>query len=390
MNVELYPHQKKALEELDNGKILAGGVGSGKSLTALKYYVENESPKDIYVFTTAKKRDGLEWEGEAIKFGIGTKEGATVHGVLTVDSWNNIGKYEDVKDAWIIADEQRLVGSGAWVKSFIRIAARNRWIMLSATPGDSWLDYIPVFVANGFYRNRTEFIQRHVVYESFVKFPKVRRFLEQERLETLRRRIVVDMPYDRQTTRHIEKVKVGHDEEKFKRVVKDRWHVFEDRPIRDVAELFRVMRLVVNSDPERLMRVIDLFKKHKKLIIFYNFNYELEALRQLKEILWVDVAEWNGHKHEDIPDSDEWIYLVQYTSGAEGWNCVETNAMIFYSLNYSYKLFEQAQGRIDRINTEFKDLYYYVFRSDSQIDWVIWKALKVKKNFQQPKDLTQL
>lgn len=385
--VKLYPHQKKALEELDNGKILAGGVGSGKSLTAMAYYVANESPKDIYVITTARKRDSLDWDKEAVKYGIGKQRDATTHGVLTVDSWNNIGKYEDVKDAFFICDEQRLVGSGSWVRSYHKIARRNRWIMLSATPGDSWLDYIPVFVGNGFYRNRTEFIERHVVYSSFTKFPKVKQFLEQDRLELLRRRITVNMPYEKGTVRHVEKRKVDHDPVAFKRVLKDRWHIYEDRPIKDVAELYRVMRKVVNSDRSRLEAEIELFQKYKKVIIFYNFDYELELLRTLKDELWVDLAEWNGHKHEEIPDSDEWIYLVQYTSGAEAWNCTETNAMIFHSLNYSYRLFEQAQGRIDRLDTKFTDLYYYVLASNSQIDWNIWKRVKAKKSFQEPREV---
>lgn len=384
---ELHPHQKKALNELQNGNVLAGGVGSGKSIVAMAYYVQNESPKDIYIFTTAKKRDKLEWDTEAIKFNIGKEADATMHGVLTVDSYNNITKYKDVTDAWMVFDEQRLVGKGVWSKTFLSLAKRNRWIMLSATPGDTWLDYIPLFVANGFYRNRTEFIQRHVVYEAFTKFPKVRKFLETERLEDLRRRITVDMPYAKHTTRHIERIKTEYDVEVFRKVNKLRWNVFEERPIVDVAELFRVMRRVVNSDPDRIRQIIHLFSKHPRLIIFYNFNYELEELRKLKDILWVDLAEWNGQKHQEIPDSDEWIYLVQYTAGAEGWNCTTTDAMVFYSLNYSYRIFEQAQGRIDRINTPYTDLYYYVLASDSQIDWAIWRKLKVKENFNEPKKM---
>ena len=381
MAVQLREHQKLAVEELDNGKILAGGVGSGKSVVALAYYMEHEAPKDIVVITTAKKRDSLEWEGEAVKYGIGREFDATTQGMITVDSWNNIQKYVGVEGAFFIFDEQRLVGSGAWAKAFIKISRLNRWILLSATPGDTWMDYIPVFVANGFYRNKTEFITRHVVYDNFAKFPKVKKYVETARLELYLEQILVTMPYEKQTVRNIQKIRVEHDQDKFNRVMKDRWNVYEDRPIVDVAELFRVMRKVVNEDPDRLKQIIHLFNKHKKLIIFYNFNYELELLRTLKDILWVDVAEWNGHKHEEIPEGNEWIYLVQYTAGAEGWNCIDTDAMIFYSLNYSYRLFEQAQGRIDRLNTPFTDLYYYVLASDSQIDWAILKAQRLKKNF---------
>ena len=399
MAIELYPHQLKAIEEMKNGSVLKGGVGTGKSRTAIAYYFQKEcggnlringegdfsrmaTPKDLYIITTAKKRDQKDWEKECSPFGLSSERDASFDGVkVTVDSWNNIKNYRDIYDAFFIFDEQRLVGSGAWVKSFIKIAKANRWVVLSATPGDTWMDYVPIFVANGFYKNRTEFIRQHVVYNNFSKYPKIDRYIEQGVLIKLRKKILVEMPYVRKTVRHIKKILVGYDKDKFEKVFKDRWNIFEERPIRDVAELFIAMRKVVNSDPSRLGAVLGLAEKHKRLIVFYNFNYELDVLRSAGEMLDIPLAEWNGHKHEEIPDSDRWIYLVQYTAGAEGWNCTATDAMIFYSLNYSYKIFEQALGRIDRLNTTYHDLYYYVLQSDSLIDKAILKALASKRSF---------
>jgi superfamily II DNA or RNA helicase len=378
-NFDLYPHQERAIDQLRNGSILCGGVGTGKTRTALAYYFTREAPRDIYVITTAKKRDSLDWRGEAAAFGIGTTKEDTVAGVLTVDSWNNIGKYVDIENAFVVFDEQRLVGTGSWVKSFLKIAKRNRWILLSATPGDTWLDYAPVFIANGFYKNITAFKREHVVYSSYAKFPKVDRYLGVAKLTRLRNELLVDMPYERHTRRHTHTVKVEYDDSLMEQSVKRRWNPFENRPMRDSGELFRVMRTISNFSLARLEAVHDLLKKHPRLIIFYNFDYELEVLRTLKSTC--PVAEWNGHNHEEIPETDDWVYLVQYQSGAEGWNCIETNAMAFYSLTYSYKLFEQAYGRIDRLNTPYTDLHYYVLRSDSAIDHAVWKALKHKKSF---------
>ena len=377
--VELYPHQKKAVRQLKNGSILWGGVGSGKSITAIAYYIQNEAPKDIYVITTAKKRDALDWEKEAIKYGVGTRRDATVAGVLKVDSWNNITKYKEVTDGFFVFDEQRLVGSGTWTKSFIQIAKKNHWILLSATPGDTWLDYIPVFVANGFYKNRTEFKREHVVYSNYTKFPKVERYLGTGKLLRLRDQILVEMPYVKHTTRNVEHIEVDHDDEKMEKATKHRWHIWEDRPIRDVAELFHVMRKIVNTDESRLNALRSLLKKHPKIIVFYNFDYELEILRTLGDEFVV--AEWNGHKHQPIPITDSWVYLVQYAAGSEGWNCTITDTMVFYSLTYSYKMFHQAHGRIDRLNTSFYELKYYIFLSKSIIDNAIWRSLKQKKNF---------
>ena len=376
---ELLPHQIKALNELRNGSILCGGVGVGKTITAMAYHTKNHLLQDVYVITTAKKRDSLDWEKEAAKFGIGSEFTASVGGVLTVDSWNNIKRYKNVKKAFFIFDEQRVVGSGAWVDSFLEITKNNHWILLSATPGDTWLDYIPVFIANGFYKNRTEFKREHVVYNTYKKFPTVDYYIGVGRLIRHRNAILVDMPYQRHTTRHVKTVYVEHDQNLLDLVVKKRWHVYEDRPLKDVAELFWVMRKVVNSSPSRVDFLVNLIQTNPKLVVFYNFDFELEVLRSFASGFMN--GEWNGHKHDPLPDGDQWVYLVQYISGAEGWNCTTTNTMVFFSLNYSYRQTEQAMGRIDRINTPYTDLYYYFLQSKTGIDSAIRSALNNKRDF---------
>jgi hypothetical protein len=381
MTVKLYPHQEEAVKQLSNGKILWGGVGTGKSLTAAAYYMKAEAPlrKDVYVITTAKKRDSLDWFKEFAKFGV-TTERSPIAGRLMVDSWNNIAKYKNVRGAFFIFDEQRLVGSGAWTKAFEFIAKHgNTWILLSATPGDTWLDYMSVFVANGFYKNRTDFKDQHVIYDSYAKFPKVKAYRNVTKLKELRRQLLVHMPYERHTTRITRNILVTYDEKLLATVVKDRWNPYEERPIRSLAEYFYVMRKVVYSHPSRLLAVRNVLADHPKLIIFYNFDYELEMLRKFSE--YYPVAEWNGHKHEEIPDGDQWIYLVQYTSGSEGWNCTETDATLFYSLTYSYRVWHQAHGRIDRINTPFSLLNYFVLMSEAAIDEGVMDVLKTKHSF---------
>jgi hypothetical protein len=381
--MELYEHQLEAVNNLGNGKILWGGVGSGKSATVLGYYMKYEAPKNIYVITTAKKRDKLEWEAEAAKFGIGSRKSGTVAGTITVDSWNNIAKYVDTEDAFFIFDEQRVVGSGAWVKAFIKITRKNQWVLLSATPGDTWMDYVPVFIANGLYRNATEFKREHVVYAPFSKYPRIVRYLGVDTLEKYRNMLLVEMPYAKHTVRHVEDMRVDYDEEMFRLVNVKRWNPYEDAPIQDVSELFRVMRKVVNTHPSRLEKIRELLKKHPKMIIFYNFNYELEILRTLSDE--IQVAEWNGHRKHPLPEGDRWVYLVQYVAGAEGWNCTTTDTVVFYSLTYSYKNFEQAQGRIDRLNTPYTDLYYYVLTSRALIDVAVRRALSEKRLFNEKK-----
>lgn len=374
--IELMPHQKEALPKMKNGCILKGGTGSGKTVTALAYYRDTEDPPRLIVITTAMKRDSGDWQSEAREMSCFPE----------VDSWNNLQAYEDVEGAFFIFDEQRVVGSGVWVQAFLKITKKNQWILLSATPGDTWLDYAPVFIANGFYRNRTEFIREHVVFARFVKFPKVERFLSTGKLSTYLREILVEMPFERKTVRRTIDIFCSYDKEQFEVVWRRRWNYLEDRPIRHVSELFSLMRRVVNSDASRMDRIRDILIQNPRMIIFYNFDYELELLRQLD----YPMAEWNGHKHEPLPNGTEWVYLVQYMSGAEGWNCVTTDAMAFYSLSYSYRQTEQAKGRIDRLNTPYEDLKYYILSSTSVIDLAIYRALEGKRNFNETAALRKM
>lgn len=378
MSVPLYDYQQDAVDRLKNGSILCGGVGSGKSRTSLAYYYKVARTKDLYIITTARKRDTKEWEDEVEPFDLKRK--------VTIDSWNNIGKYKDIVDAFFIFDEQRVVGYGAWVKSFLKITRVNEWILLSATPGDTWQDYIPVFIANGFYRNKTEFAREHIIYSRSSKYPKIDRYVNEGKLLRLRRQILVTMDFKRKTVSHHEDVYVSYDIPLYKDVTRSRWDPYKNEPIPDASGLCYVWRKIVNTSEARQVALLEIFEKHPKLIIFYNFNYELDILKEMFGVYaGVQVAEWNGHKHESVPTGPSWVYLVQYTAGAEGWNCITTDTIVFYSQNYSYKIRQQAAGRIDRLNTPYTDLYYYHLKSRSGIDLAISKALKEKKKFNESK-----
>ena len=324
-------------------------------------YISMTEPKDLYIITTARKRDTCEWQGELAPFLLSTHPESNYYkNKVVVDSWNNIGKYKDVTDAFFIFDEQRVVGYGAWTKAFLKIAKANQWILLSATPGDTWQDYIPVFIANGFYRNKTDFIDQHVVYDWRAKYPKIDRYLNTGRLIRLRDRILVTMDFERQTVSHHEDVAVPYNISAYKALMRSRWNPWEERPIETAGELCYSLRKIVNSDESRQTALLELVEDHPKVIVFYNFDYELDILKSLYYGEGFEITEWNGHKHQPIPDGDKWVYLVQYTAGCEGWNCITTDTIVFYSQNYSYKVMVQAAGRIDRLTTPYTDLYYYL------------------------------
>lgn len=404
-NAFLRDYQLDAAKRMSNGCILNGGVGSGKSRTGLYYYFSKyggsmipkykpmrskPKPPDLYIITTAMKRDSKEWEQELAPFLLAPGENHLYGNKVVIDSWNNIKKYADITNSFFLFDEDRVTGSGVWVKAFLKIAKNNEWIILSASPGDVWSDYIPVFIANGFYKNKTEFNREHCVYSRFTKYPKIDRYINTRRLVRLRDRILVDMDFERKTISHHEDVFVKYDVSKYKDAIKTRWDPYKDEPIQQASSLCYVLRRIVNSDESRQVALLELFDRHPKLIIFYNFDYELEILKEIFEPIETfhgefELSEWNGHKHQPVPDTESWVYLVQYTAGAEGWNCVKTDTIIFFSQNYSYKTMLQASGRIDRLNTPYKELYYYHLKSRSGIDLAISKALREKKKFNERK-----
>lgn len=395
--LKLRDYQLDAISNMKNGCILNGGVGSGKSLTSLAYYyLENGGSKefltggkykkmrknklDLYIITTARKRDTFEWEKELAQFLLDKENDKIV-----VDSWNNISKYKEVKNSFFILDEQRLVGSGTWVKSFLKIAKHNKWILLSATPGDTWSDFIPVFLANGFYKNKTEFLREHAVYARYCNFPKIEKYIGTKKLLRLRDSILIDMEFDRDTVQIHTDIHVDYDKELYRKVMKERWNIWKDEPIDSASGLCYALRKIVNTHESRPEQLLKLSEIHDRIIVFYNFNYELDILKSLDYPDKTVVAEWNGHKHDPVPTTKRWIYLVQYTAGAEGWNCITTDTMVFYSQNYSYKIMLQSAGRIDRMNTKYKTLNYYHLKTKSNIDLAINKALKEKKRFNETK-----
>ncbi len=411
MAIPLRDYQRDAIQRMKNGCILCGGVGSGKSRTALAYYYIHQGgildsndyypmddpPEDLYIITTARKRDTAEWEGELSPFLLSSNPEVNLYtNKVVIDSWNNIGKYVSAENAFFIFDEQRVIGSGAWVKAFLKICKKNQWVLLSATPGDKWEDYIPVFIANGFYKNKTEFTREHVVYSRFSKFPKVDRYLNTGRLIRLRNSILITMDFNRQTISHHKDVYTSYDISAYKDIIRNRWNPWTNKPIKTASELCYSLRKIVNSDQSRVVALLEILEKTPRAIIFYNFDYELEMLKNIlvcasdcegynicgnEEPCFGEIAEWNGHKHQPIPDTEKWIYLVQYNAGAEGWNCIKTDTIIFFSQNYSYKIMEQSSGRIDRLNTPFRDLYFYHLKSRSGIDLAISRALCSKKKF---------
>ena len=287
MAIQLYDHQRKALGSMKTGCILCGGVGSGKSRTGLAYYylqeggnldtdnyVPMKNPRDLYIITTARKRDTCEWQGELAPFLLSPNPEANYYkNKVVIDSWNNIAKYKEVTGAFFIFDEQRVVGYGAWTKAFLKIAKTNDWILLSATPGDTWQDYIPVFIANGFYRNKTDFVDQHIIYDWRAKYPKIDRYLNTGRLIRLRNRILVNMDFKRHTVSHHEDIYVQYDIQKYKQATRTRWDPFKDEPITTAGGLCYVWRKIVNSDDSRQIALLEIFEDHPKMIVFYNFDY---------------------------------------------------------------------------------------------------------------------
>ena len=399
----LYPHQEEALKKMFNGCLLNGGTGSGKSRTGLYYFFSKNGgsydgrtytpmygkPPDLYILTTAKKRNDKEWEEELVPFLLypdpKTHITQRYGNKVVIDSWQNIKKYTDVVGAQFIFDENKISGKGVWAKSFLKITKSNEWIILSATNGDKWEDYETVFLAHRFFRNRTDFRDNHLVYNQYSKFPDVIGYRNETRLCRLRDRLIVDMDFERHTTQIHEDVYCQYDMMKYREAMRKRWDPYKEEPINQASSLCYVLRHIVNDNESRQVKLLELIEDHPRSIIFYNFDFELDILLNLAYPEGTIVAQYNGHCHDKLPESDRWVYIFQYTSGCEAWNTISTDTIIFYSQNYSYKVLVQASGRIDRLTTPYTELHYYHLKSYASIDVAITKALRQKKKFNERK-----
>lgn len=392
--VNLYPNQEDALSRMHNACVLRGDVGTGKSITGLAYvyikelggsikpFKEPTISKDLYIITTAQKRDSLEWDKELLRFGLSTNKDESINGIkCTIDSWNNIKKYTKIYGAIFIFDEQHALNWGAWGKSFVRISRRNHWILLTGTPGDSWKDFMPIFIACGFYKNKTDFNMQHVVLKPYMNYPVIDHYVNQGKLLKCKRQVLVEMESERKVEKKKFKVNCNYSKEKYKLVWRSRWNPYDDCPIEETGKLCYLLRRIVNEDEDRIKNLFKVLDEHPRSIIFYNFSPELHLLEKRCKENRFKVAGWNGEHHDPLPEGDKWVYLCQYTAASEGWNCIATDTIIFYSLSYSYKQMVQAAGRIDRTNTPFKVLYYFYLESFAPIDLAIKKALLTKRNF---------
>lgn len=370
-DISMYEYQLEAIDKLQSGMILWGNVGSGKSRTSLYFYCKNYSNKKLLIITTAQKRNNGEWLEECKVFGLKP----------IIDSWNNIRKYEKYENCFIIFDEDHLTGYGAWSKTFIKMAKCNDWLVLTGTPGDNYSEFMTVFIAKGWYKNKRDFEENHVIYSRYSKYPKVDRYINQGLLEKHRRDILVKMFVEKRPRVHKEIVITQYDISKYKKAYKEKRDE-NNKPFKNATAFCLYLRKICNEDESKIVKVRELLLKHNKVIIFYNYIYEKEILlKLLKTMKTFNVGEYNGQHHDDIPIGERWAYLCQYTAASEGWNCLLCDTMIFFSMSYSYKAMEQAAGRINRVNTPYKDLYYYYLRTTSGIDLSINRALSTKRNF---------
>lgn len=374
MAVTFKDYQKRAINQMHNGCILCGGVGAGKSLTSLGYIDKVYPSGTVYIITPARKRNTGEWFDDIRKNDMDETR-------FVVDSWNNLSKYKDVKDAFFLFDEQKVSGKGTWAKSLIRIAKSNQWILLSATPGDTYDDYATVLIANGFVRNRTTWYDEYCVTKSQPFFHIVDH-KNKDVIDMMIRRIFIKMDYQSDKKR-IERVipiqarSAGEEKE----ILMTHKAPGAQMPFTTFAAAIAYVRMNCYDKSKKTEALRKIIEKHKKIIVFYNFLSEKLEIERAAIDANVTINFYNGQRHDPIPDTDEWVYGVQYNSGAEAWNCITTNAMVFYSPNYSYKTMEQAHGRIDRVNSPYECLYYYMLLNELNIDNKVMNALSSKKDF---------
>lgn len=401
MSDTLYDYQREAVRALVRGKhIVVAGTGSGKGAMAVvwaRQVCETTGKRKVLVITTASKAhmkpndfelDADKWNGKEWRKSLSS---------FSVISWHKfaawVNTYWDELGEWVlVADEVAKASAGVssgMGKAFLKFTARNRdWAGFTATPGDVWLKFYPYFQACGLVRNKTQFMSRYCVVQTFKGFPEI-----------------VNYRYEHELKNFWTQISTAPDTSKMMAELPDEAH--KTLGFKKPSVYNKIINTRISPDGEMLDTPGALcaelrrqcFTKEKKqwitdfvenlgagVVMFYNFIKTGDELEELvSKAIPKGAKVWRiDGKHHDIPTADTIgkydVVLCQWQSGSEALNLQFLHYWVAVELCYSYSTAVQARGRIKRIGQKNFMRYYYLL-TDGTIEQAILKCLKNKSEF---------
>lgn len=388
--ITLRSYQQDAVEALLNGKhIVVASCGVGKGFISLEW-ARGTKKSNVLVITQASKVKSNDFVEEAKLL---DEKWYNSQSSFTVVSWNSLAKWlkehqsENFADYAIIADEiQRIKNySTGMGKSFLKIASHTKcWAGFTATPGESWIQMMPYFVACGFVKHKTDFTNKFCVTQSFKGYIEIIGYNHEEVLNKWWSGITY-FPDTKEMEKQLpsETHKVVHFKAPtgYAKVLKTKTRLDTDEFIDTSMAMCHYLRQLCCSKEkvEWLKEFVESLDT--SCVVFYTYIEEGEKIKEA--LKGVKIWEINGKKH-DIPTADTIgkhdVVLAQWESGSASLNLQFMNYWVSFSPCYSLTTSCQSRGRIKRIG-QTKPMFYYYLKTDHTIENDIYKALKEKRDF---------
>ena len=170
----------------------------------------------------------------------------------------------------------------------------------------------------------------------------------------------------------------------YKKFMKDRVIKIDDKELTGDSTLSKRLyaRMLCSAySKDKISRLIDLVNSTSdRVIIFYNFNTELEALRKVLFDRPISIVNGQVKDLKEYENNDNSVTLIQYQAGAMGLNLQKANRIIYFSLPERSELFEQSKARICRIGQE-KQCYYHIMMCHKSVEEKIYECLLMRKDY---------
>lgn len=170
----------------------------------------------------------------------------------------------------------------------------------------------------------------------------------------------------------------------YKKFMKDRVIKIDDKELTGDSTLSKRLyaRMLCSAySKDKISRLIDLVNSTSdRVIIFYNFNTELEALRKVLFDRPISIVNGQIKDLKAYENNDNSVTLIQYQAGAMGLNLQKANRIIYFSLPERSELFEQSKARICRIGQE-KQCYYHIMMCHKSVEEKIYECLLMRKDY---------
>ena len=414
--MELYPHQKRALEATSKRNHVAYylDMGLGKTFVGSEKMRELNADVNLVVCQKSKIQDWIEhfkmYYPQYIALNLTSK-----NGLMPFISWSHanmkiIGviNYElawrrkellNLHDFTLMLDESSLIqNTSAKQTKFILKLKPSNVILLSGTPtAGKYENLWSQAHLLGWNISESLFQSHYVNYElmedsigfkhwivskenPYKNVDRLKQKFRDNGAVFMKTEECFDLPEQTFIT-----VKCGVPKE-YKRFMKD--SIVQIGDLELVGDTVFTKRLYARQiaslyNESKWQSFIDLLEStNDRLIVFYNFNAECDRMRQICDELNRPVSIINGSEkrlesYENEPDS---VTLVQYQAGSMGLNLQKANKIIYFSLPERSELFEQSKKRIHRIGQN-QPCYYYILMAQGSIDYLIYSALQERKDF---------